>query len=197
MMLLKVLLDIVWLVCLVLSFFLPVAVYMKDFSISVTSIAFDFVYLGMDAYVNVSFSDFQAHYCVIETASATLCSNLVLFKIAGLLYSILAALSAVCFLYTSLQGLVPRYKRLQARGVGYLTPMLYALAVLVYFIITIAFTEKPDVSLSSEYALSFDIGALVMLAAELLAIAEAVVHAWLDRPDPPVERPLETPLIEE
>jgi NADH:ubiquinone oxidoreductase subunit 6 (subunit J) len=120
----------------------------------------------------------------------------VLFKIAGLLYSILAALSALCFLYTSLQGLAPRYKWLQARGVGYLTPMFYALAVLVYFVITIAFTEKPDVSLSSEYALTFDIGALLMLAAELFAIAEAVVYVWLNRPVPPVERPLESPLLE-
>mmetsp|Transcript_19692 Transcript_19692/g.36246 ORF Transcript_19692/g.36246 Transcript_19692/m.36246 type:complete len:203 (+) Transcript_19692:1572-2180(+) len=177
-MLTKVIFDLGWLLFFVLSFFLPVAIYMKDFSISVTAISFNFQYMGMGAHVSVPFNDFQENYCGSESASGALCKNLVLFKAAGLLYAILGALSLICFIYTLLQAVLPRYKWLTARGVVYLIPLFYALAVLVFFVINIVFTERPQASFSSEYALTFGMGSVCMLLAELCAIAGAVAYIW-------------------
>lgn len=173
-MLAKIICDLAWLALFLLSFYLPVAVFMKDFSISLMAVSFDFKYMGMGAHVRVPFNEFEEQYCGSQDANSPLCRNLTAFKYAGIIYAILGVLCFVCIVHSLLQALIPRAKWLSSKNVGYLAPVLYAVGVLAFFGINIAGTDRPQTSYSADDELTFGLGTAAMIAAEIFAIAGAV-----------------------
>jgi hypothetical protein len=168
----KVLFDVVWFAGFVLSFSLPVAVY-RDFSIYITSISYDFHYFGShNTHFDLPLSEFRDQYCRGQAASSSLCTNLEIYKAAGILYLILGALSFICFLYTTLQVVFPHRRWDYHKIAVYGLPLTYAAAVLCFFAVIVAFLRHQS-SLPGETVATVSLGVWAMLGAEVFAVAGA------------------------
>lgn len=184
---LKLILDLFFLVCVFSAYFINTFSYMSKYHIGVYQVVKKTKYLKTNLYkeVAVTFQDFDDIMCGknMEPEAKDVCAHRENFEDAGILYFTFSTLAHFLVFY-SIFGMLGIFCKGSSLGVvkadvvHYLYPVLHASALAMYLgVCRIFVLSPPDGYSALTYGPEIEEGLIVMIVAQVISILSAGVFA--------------------
>ena len=182
---LKLTLDILYIVCVFAIYLTEVFVYMDKFHIGVYNVVKRDKYLDSDLYkeIDVNFRDFHTYLCDGAKGFDTkrVCDNKQHFEDAGILYITFTVISHFFAVY-SVVGMIGIACGCSSLGVAtiqvahYIFPALHGASLTMYLTVSRIFNlTTPKGYSKSKYGSSVSIGFILMIVAQVLSVLSLIV----------------------
>ena len=182
--LVKLSLDVLFLLIVLSVYFIDVFRYMDDYYIGTVAILQETPYspsqdksTPLVEVIVASYSDFDSHFCSSPTPQV--CNKRKDFEVSGILYLIFTCITH-CLLIYGILGLMGMACGCSCCGflkmtfVHYLYPVTYAISLVLYITVSGVFTLDIPANFSDNYKMKPEAGLLLMFGAQLIALISLV-----------------------